>query len=100
MIIVQNYFQPIFKIIMKFFVYILRYFYRKMIPLPPVVPLSPLMGIGPPSAVQFYLNLVVAAVTLFYYSDIDPSLRPIDIPTNLLNQEYDFIIVGGGSAGI
>jgi hypothetical protein len=70
-----------------------------MIPLPPIVPLSPLRIIGSAPAVSFYINLVIAAVTLYYYSDIDPSLRPINVPTTLINQEYDFIIVGAGSAG-
>lgn len=46
-----------------------------------------------------FFNVFLAAVTLFYYSDIDPNFRPIDVPVETLQEEYDFIIVGAGSAG-
>jgi hypothetical protein len=46
-----------------------------------------------------FLSAFMAAVSMFYYPDIDPNNRPIIVPTSQLRTEYDFIIVGGGSAG-
>lgn len=70
-----------------------------MIPLPPVVEINPLLLIFPPSLLQLYFNIFMASVALYYYSNINPNSRPINIPTALLKQEYDFIIVGAGSSG-
>lgn len=48
---------------------------------------------------QLFTTLLTAAVTLYNYPSIDPNLRPINEPTSNLLTEYDFIIVGAGSAG-
>jgi hypothetical protein len=46
-----------------------------------------------------FLSAFMAAVSMFYYPNIDPNNRPIIVPNNQLRTEYDFIIVGGGTAG-
>ena len=42
----------------------------------------------------------MANVAYYNYSSIDPNLRAINVPTSILSEEYDFIIVGAGSAGM
>ncbi|KAF6210586.1 hypothetical protein GE061_013692 [Apolygus lucorum] len=51
-----------------------------------------------PMFMQFF-TVLSAAVTTYYFSEIDPNLRPINVPTPQLLPEYDFVIVGAGSAG-
>lgn len=52
------------------------------------------------SSVGWFMPMLVAAVAYYQYEEImSPESRPIDIPTEHLLDEYDFIIVGGGSAG-
>lgn len=43
------------------------------------------------------IPLILAAISFYRYDRVDPESRPIDQQT--LYAEYDFIIVGGGSAG-
>lgn len=43
------------------------------------------------------IPLILAAISYYRYDRVDPESRPIDQQT--LYAEYDFIIVGGGSAG-
>lgn len=51
-------------------------------------------------SVGWFIPMLVAAVAYFQYEEImSPESRPIDIPSEHLLDEYDFIIVGGGSAG-
>jgi hypothetical protein len=45
------------------------------------------------------LALITAAVAYLNYSQVDPRGRVVDIPINQLQPSYDFIIIGGGSAG-
>lgn len=50
--------------------------------------------------VGWFMPMLVAALAYFQYEEImSPESRPIDIPSEALLDEYDFIIVGGGSAG-
>lgn len=43
------------------------------------------------------LPFLIAAMTYFHYDQFDPENRPFD--TENVEGTYDFIIVGGGSAG-
>lgn len=51
------------------------------------------------SNVAWFFPMLVAAIAYFHYELLDPESRPIDVATELLHPEYDFIIVGAGSAG-
>jgi len=68
-----------------------------MPPMPPVfsslgglISGSGLLGLG-------LIPLFVMGLTFFRYSAVDPESRPID--TKKVSAEYDFIVVGAGSAG-
>ncbi|XP_014290348.1 glucose dehydrogenase [FAD, quinone] isoform X1 [Halyomorpha halys] len=52
----------------------------------------------PPNIVNFFI-ILMASVAYYNYPSIDPNLRAINVPTPELSQQYDFIIVGAGSAG-
>ncbi|KAL1132205.1 hypothetical protein AAG570_010162 [Ranatra chinensis] len=49
--------------------------------------------------VAWFIPLLAAAIAYFQYELMDPEARPIDVETTLLMEKYDFIIIGGGSAG-
>nr|CAD7454018.1 unnamed protein product [Timema tahoe] len=51
------------------------------------------------SSVAWFLPMLVAAIAYFHYELHDPESRPIDVDTELLYPQYDFIVVGAGSAG-
>lgn len=51
------------------------------------------------SSVAWFAPLLVAAMAYFHYELMDPESRPIDVETSSLLPDYDFIIIGGGSAG-
>lgn len=45
-----------------------------------------------------FIPMLVAAIAYYQYDQTDPEGRPADISDQML-PEYDFIIVGAGSAG-
>lgn len=52
------------------------------------------------NSVGWFVPMLVAAIAYFQYEEYtDPEQRPIDTATDELLSEYDFIIVGSGSAG-
>ncbi|XP_055698391.1 glucose dehydrogenase [FAD, quinone] [Phlebotomus papatasi] len=52
------------------------------------------------SSVGWFVPVLVAAIAYFQYEDLmDPESRPIDIDTSNMLDEYDFIVIGAGSAG-
>lgn len=52
------------------------------------------------NSVGWFIPMLVAALAYFQYEEImSPESRPIDIPSDSLLDEYDFIIIGAGSAG-
>ncbi|KAI4501936.1 hypothetical protein M0802_002618 [Mischocyttarus mexicanus] len=51
------------------------------------------------TGLSWFFSLLTAALIYFHYEVLDNEGPPIDIPSDELYKSYDFIIVGGGSAG-
>lgn len=51
------------------------------------------------SHLAVFMPALIAAIAYFQYDLMDPESRPIDLTTEFLYDEYDFIVVGAGSAG-
>jgi len=62
------------------------------------IPVGALAGAA--SQVAWFLPVLVAAIAYFHYEVTDPESRVMDQPSGLISTDYDFIIVGAGSAGI
>lgn len=62
-----------------------------------VIPIGAIAGAA--SQVAWFLPVLVAAIAYFHYEVNDPESRIIDQPGDLILDQYDFIIVGAGSAG-
>lgn len=63
-----------------------------------VLPFGAIAGAAA-SQVAWFLPVLVAAIAYFHFEVNDPESRIIDQPAELFLSEYDFIIVGAGSAG-
>ncbi|XP_034230950.1 glucose dehydrogenase [FAD, quinone] [Thrips palmi] len=63
----------------------------------PALPALPLLGSGGASMALGLVPLVAIGMIFMRYTAIDPESRPIDVREVL--PVYDFVIVGGGSAG-
>lgn len=63
---------------------------------------APFLGLGASAAsnLAVFLPALAAAIAYFQYDLLDPESRPINVETEELLDRYDFIVVGGGSAGI
>ncbi|XP_014257187.1 glucose dehydrogenase [FAD, quinone]-like [Cimex lectularius] len=57
------------------------------------------MDNGASNTLAAFTTLLTAAVTYYNYPDIDPNLRATNHPNWAIQEEYDFIIIGAGSAG-
>lgn len=56
-------------------------------------------GAAVTSQVAWFIPMLVGAIAFFQYEMMDPESRAADTETDELMSEYDFIIVGSGSAG-
>ncbi|XP_041971827.1 glucose dehydrogenase [FAD, quinone] [Aricia agestis] len=51
------------------------------------------------SQVSWFIPMLVAAIAYYQFDQTDPDGRPADVDDSVMLPEYDFIIVGAGSAG-
>ncbi|XP_066590930.1 glucose dehydrogenase [FAD, quinone]-like [Prorops nasuta] len=51
------------------------------------------------SGFQWFFPALAAALVYFHYEVMDSESPPINVPSELLLPAYDFIVIGGGSAG-
>ncbi|KAF6206020.1 hypothetical protein GE061_017245 [Apolygus lucorum] len=51
------------------------------------------------SLIRTYETILTASVALYDYPEVNPNLRAVNVPSSELLSEYDFIVVGAGSAG-
>ena len=59
-----------------------------------------LSGVTPPAVVAtgaWFFPWLIAAIAYYHYASVDPERRPVDQKN--LYSHYDFIVIGGGSAG-
>jgi hypothetical protein len=49
--------------------------------------------------VTWFIPMLVAAIAYYQFDQTDPEGRPADVTDSLMLPEYDFIVVGAGSAG-
>ncbi|XP_014609013.1 PREDICTED: glucose dehydrogenase [FAD, quinone] [Polistes canadensis] len=51
------------------------------------------------TGLSWFFSVLTAALLYFHYEVLDNEAPPIDVPFEELLRSYDFIVVGGGSAG-
>lgn len=51
------------------------------------------------SGLSWFFPILAAALVYYQYEALDNEASPIDMPSEVLLPTYDFIVVGGGSAG-
>jgi GMC oxidoreductase len=52
------------------------------------------------STAGWFVPMLVAAIAYFQYEEfVDPEMKTINVPSEALLPEYDFIVIGSGSAG-
>lgn len=51
------------------------------------------------SGFSWFLPVLAAALVYFHYEVLDNEAPPINVPSEVLLPSYDFIVIGGGSAG-
>ena len=59
-----------------------------------------LSGVAPSALVTtgaWFFPWLIAAIAYYHYASVDPERRPVDQKT--LYSQYDFIVIGAGSAG-
>lgn len=51
------------------------------------------------SGLSLLFPILATALAYFHYEALDNEASPIDLPSEMLLPSYDFIVIGGGSAG-
>ncbi|KAK2580030.1 hypothetical protein KPH14_012317 [Odynerus spinipes] len=51
------------------------------------------------TGLSWFFSVLTAALVYFHYEVLDNEAPPIDVPSEELLPSYDFVVVGGGSAG-
>lgn len=51
------------------------------------------------SGLSLLFPVLAATLAYFHYEVLDNEAPPIDMPSEMLLPSYDFIVIGGGSAG-
>lgn len=61
--------------------------------------LASVVGGGAAGSLSWFFPAFAVALAYFQYEVMDKESQPINMPTELLQTSYDFIVVGAGSAG-
>lgn len=51
------------------------------------------------TGLSWFFPVLAAALVYFHYEVLDNEATPINVPSEVLLHSYDFIVIGGGSAG-